>query len=121
MTPSSVSIRSLALAALVAAPLAAQSSIAPPPRFADPDRIAKLTTALPEIDRLMREFAEKNEVPGIGYGIVVDGRLLHAGAVGLREVPSKAPVDTGSVFRIASMTKSFTALAILQLRDAGKL
>src|SRR5207247_8151939 len=35
--------------------------------------------------------------------------------------PSNAPVAAGTVFRIASMTKSFTALAILKLRDEGKL
>jgi CubicO group peptidase (beta-lactamase class C family) len=43
------------------------------------------------------------------------------GTHGLREVPSRAPVDSATVFRIASMTKSFTAAAVLQLRDAGKL
>lgn len=89
--------------------------------FTDPDRIAKLRSALPEIDRIAREFVEKNHVPGAAWGIVVDGRLLHAGVAGLREVPSKSPVDTGTVFRIASMTKSFTAAAILRLRDEGKL
>ncbi len=98
-----------------------RGSVAPPARFADTDRIQKLRSAVPEVDRLMREFMEKNRVPGIGYGIIVDGQLLHANAMGLREVPSKAPVDTTSVFRIASMTKSFTALAILQLRDEGRL
>ncbi len=98
---------------------AAQSSIAPPARFTDPDRVAKLRAALPQVDSAMRAFAMQNRVPGIAYGVIVDGKLLHVAALGLREVPSKAIVDTSSVFRIASMTKSFTALSILQLRDAG--
>ena len=85
------------------------------------DRLAKLESSFPEIDRLMIAFAERSKVPGIAYGVVVDGKVVHIGTWGLREVPSKAPVDSSSVFRIASMTKSFTALAILQLRDAGKL
>jgi CubicO group peptidase (beta-lactamase class C family) len=89
--------------------------------FGDPDRIAKLERVMPEVDRLMREFADRSHVPGIAYGIIVDGTILHAGAVGLRDVAARSPVDTGTVFRIASMTKSFTALAILQLRDAGQL
>ena len=113
-----VSVHS-ALAALVlvvgAGPLSAQAS------FADADRLAKLRTALPEIDRLVGDFAEKAHVPGVAYGIIVDGRLIHAGVSGLREVPSRSPVDTGTVFRIASMTKSFTAAAILKLRDEGRL
>jgi CubicO group peptidase (beta-lactamase class C family) len=70
---------------------------------------------------MMRAFAERARVPGIAYGIVVDGRLAHVGTAGVRELSSRAPVDTGTVFRIASMTKSFTALAILQLRDEGRL
>ena len=44
-----------------------------------------------------------------------------SGVTGLRDVGAKAPVDTNSVFRIASMTKSFTAMAIMRLRDEGKL
>jgi CubicO group peptidase (beta-lactamase class C family) len=118
----------LALGATLAlAPCAASaqtahtSSIAPPARFADPQRLAKLSAAFPEIDRLMRGFAERSRVPGIAYGIVVDGRLVHVGTAGYRELSSRAPVDSSTVFRIASMTKSFTALAILQLRDAGRL
>ncbi|MCA0374707.1 MAG: beta-lactamase family protein [Gemmatimonadetes bacterium] len=112
---------SLGAASLGAASLGAQSSVAPTPRFTDPDRIAKLTRAMPTVDSIMRAFAERARVPGIAYGVVVDGKLLHVAAAGLREVPSRAAVDTSTVFRIASMTKSFTALAILQLRDAGKL
>ena len=90
-------------------------------RFTDPRRLAKLRTAYPAIDRLVRDFAERSHVPGVAYGIVVDGRLAHIRAAGYRELASRAPVDTGTVFRIASMTKSFTAAAILRLRDEGRL
>ena len=85
------------------------------------DRLDRLRAAFPAIDSLMRAHAERTHVPGIAYGVVVDGRLVHVGTHGLREAPSRAPVDSTTVFRIASMTKSFTAAAILQLRDAGKL
>ncbi len=100
---------------------ASLSSHAPPPRFSDAGRSAKLAGAFPEIDRLMRTFAESSNVPGIAYGIIIDGKLAHIGTAGLRDVAAKSMVDTSTVFRIASMTKSFTALSILQLRDAGKL
>ena len=113
--------RAALLSTIASVSAAAQSSIAPPARFTDPDRVTKLRAALPQVDSVMRAFATNSRVPGIAYGVIVDGKLLHVAALGLREVPSKAAVDTSSVFRIASMTKSFTALSILQLRDAGKL
>lgn len=97
------------------------SSIAPPARFSDADRAAKLATAYPAIDSMMRGFAERARVPGIGYAVIVDGKIAHVGVAGLREVATRSPVDTATVFRIASMSKSFAAVAILQLRDAGRL
>ena len=93
----------------------------PPPVFTDAQRVAKLESAFPEIDRLFEAFAGQARVPGVAYGIVIDGRLAHSGAVGYRDVGAKAPVDADTVFRIASMTKSFTALCIMRLRDEGKL
>src|SRR5215204_1234040 len=94
---------------------------APEPRFADPDRRAKLAAAYPEIDRLFKDYATSAHVPGAAWGIIIDGQLAHTGVTGYRDVPSKAPVTPDTVFRIASMTKSFTAIAILKLRDEGKL
>ena len=100
---------------------ARSNSIAPPARFNDPDRISKLSSAFPQIDEMMRRFADQARVPGIAYGIVVDGKVVHIGTAGMRDVTAGKPVDTSTVFRIASMTKSFTAVAILQLRDEGGL
>jgi len=104
-----------------AALLSATAAAAQPPRFSDPDRRAKLASAYPEIDRLMKEFAGRTHVPGAAWGVIVDGELVHSGATGFRELATKTPVDADTVFRIASMTKSFTAMAILKLRDDGKL
>jgi CubicO group peptidase (beta-lactamase class C family) len=58
--------------------------------------------------------------PGLAYGIVIDGELVHAAGLGERRLGGPPP-DARTVFRIASMTKSFTASAILSLRDEGAL
>ena len=123
--------RSIVFAALLVATLVSprtalaqsdrMSSRAPAAAFASPERLAKLSEALPEIDRLVRDFAEREHVPGVAYGILVDGKVAHTGVHGVRNVATGAPVERDTVFRIASMTKSFTAAAILQLRDDGKL
>jgi CubicO group peptidase (beta-lactamase class C family) len=92
-----------------------------PAAQAPSDRAARLRAAIPDIDSLFAAFAERNHVPGIAYGILIDGSLVHTGRVGTRQLPGRSPIDDDTVFRIASMTKSFTALCILKLRDEGRL
>lgn len=108
------------LAAVVTA-AGVHAATIPPPQFADPQRRAKLAGGFAGVDRIFREFAERMHVPGAAWGIVIDGELAHAGSTGHRDVKSGAAVDADTVFRIASMTKSFTAMSILKLRDEGKL
>ncbi|HXW47313.1 MAG TPA: serine hydrolase domain-containing protein [Streptosporangiaceae bacterium] len=72
------------------------------------------------IDEIAARFAARGGQPGVAFGIVAGGELVHGGGLGERFAGGPAP-DVGTVFRIASMTKSFTASAILALRDAGDL
>lgn len=107
-------------AVLLTATLGASESY-PPPRFADPGRVAKLQSAMPEIDRLFRAYATDRKIPGMVWGVVIDNQLALVGSLGVRDRASQAPVTPDTAFRIASMTKSFTALAVLKLRDEGRL
>jgi CubicO group peptidase (beta-lactamase class C family) len=93
----------------------------PPARFADPGRAAKLAAGFPAVDQAFREFAARSRVPGLAWGVIVDEQLAHTGAVGVRDTAGGGEVGPDTVFRIASMTKSFTALAVLILRDEGRL
>ena len=93
----------------------------PSPRFTDPERPAKLGAAMPQVDDVFRKYAETQGVPGMVWGVVIDGKLVHVQSTGVRNRTTKEPVTPDTVFRIASMTKSFTTLAILKLRDGGKL
>ena len=92
-----------------------------PPAFTDADRLKKLEAAFPIVEKLYRERAEKYHYPGTAFGIVVDGKLVYSGGFGYANVAQKIPATPKSMFRIASMSKSITAMAILKLRDAGKL
>jgi CubicO group peptidase (beta-lactamase class C family) len=75
----------------------------------------------PQVDATFRSFQEQAHVPGLSWGIVADGRLAHVGQSGVQDLKAKRPVNAETLFRIASMSKAFTALAILKLRDEGKL
>ncbi len=92
-----------------------------PATFNDPTRLARIKNAIPVIEKMYKAFSIANHVPGYAYGIVVDGQLLYKGADGYANLEEKIPATTSSMFRIASMSKSFTSLAILHLRDAGKI
>jgi CubicO group peptidase (beta-lactamase class C family) len=73
-----------------------------------------------DVEALAASYQRRGGQPGLAYGIVIDGELVHAAGLGERHLGGPPP-DAGTVFRIASMTKSFTAAAILALRDDGLL
>jgi CubicO group peptidase (beta-lactamase class C family) len=108
----------LALAALVSCasgpPAQTTSGGANPPAVA-------LDKLVPDIDAAFIKFQQDKHFPGMVWGIVQNGRLVHVGATGVQDLVSARPVNADSLFRIASMSKAFTALAILKLRDDGKL
>lgn len=60
-------------------------------------------------------------VPGVSFGVVIDGTVVFAKGYGVREVGKPALVNTSTLFAIGSMTKSFTATAIAAMVDDGKL
>jgi CubicO group peptidase (beta-lactamase class C family) len=91
------------------------------PIFTDKDRLQKIQAAMPVIDNLFKAHAEKNHFPSFVWGLVVDGKLIHTGNTGYSNIDKKIAASTNTNFRIASMTKSFTSMCILKLRDEGKL
>ncbi len=74
----------------------------------------------PAADAIVSNYFGRGGQPAICYGIVADGALVHAAGFGARALGGPPP-DAGTVFRIASMSKSFTASAVLLLRDEGLL
>jgi CubicO group peptidase (beta-lactamase class C family) len=74
-----------------------------------------------DIDAACAEFAGQERLPGLVAGIVREGRLVHVACVGRADLEAGRPVREGTAFRIASMTKHMTALALLVLRDRGRL
>jgi len=97
------------------------SAMYQPPYFEDSLRAEKILKYKSVIDSIFKQSAHANHNPAIAYGIVVDDQLIYANATGYSNLEKKIPADNKSRFRIASMTKSFTAMAILRLRDEGKL
>ena len=58
---------------------------------AAPAAPAALDTLIPAIDAHFAGYIEKSHVPGLVYGIVRDGRLIHVGAMGVQDLDAKRP------------------------------
>lgn len=81
----------------------------------------KLTEELASFDRMMRGFMKTHCVPGAAIAVTDHGRLVFARGYGYADVGKKTKVTPTSLFRIASISKPITAVAILQLVEQGKL
>jgi CubicO group peptidase (beta-lactamase class C family) len=85
--------------------------------FAQKSKAVLQTRLEPIIERTMRE----NRIPGLAIGVVKDGRVIYAKGFGATKPDNKQPITTQSVFNLASITKLFTATAIMQLVEQGKI
>src|SRR5450759_2289440 len=77
--------------------------------------------AIRSLDARFARLRDEARIPGVAWGIVSHGSLVHAGGAGTTRHGEDRRPDARSVFRIASMTKSFTASTVLLLRDEGHL
>ncbi len=109
------------IAALLIAGLPVQAFAQMPTPTPAPDA-ARIEALGPSLDAYFERYRTEQHIPGLVYGIVADGRLVYVRTMGslAPEEPART-VTPDSLFRIASMSKAFTALAILKLRDAGRL
>ena len=79
-----------------------------------PDRIAR-------IHKAMQGFVDRKEVGGVVTLVAREGKLVDVHAVGFQDVEGKKPMRTDTIFRIASMTKPITSVAVMMLYEEGKL
>jgi N-acyl-D-amino-acid deacylase len=76
---------------------------------------------LGSFDRMMGEFMEKHHPPGAALAVTDHGRLIYARGFGQADTEQGRPVSPTSLFRIASISKPITAVAVLRLAEQGKL
>jgi beta-lactamase class C len=91
---------------------------APPPR-AQPSDVSKETLAA--FDAAVEPLRQALDVPGVAVAIVKHGKTVFAKGYGLRDIESGEPVTTETVFRIGSITKSFSSTLVATLVDDGAL
>lgn len=62
-----------------------------------------------------------DRIPGVSAAIVYDQEVLWSGGYGFADLSKKTPAEAGTIYSICSISKLFTSIAVMQLRDAGKL
>src|SRR3954471_5890947 len=74
-----------------------------------------------ELARLVAQEQHTSRLPSVAAAVLRDGEIVWETAVGVADVAAQRDATTDTQYRLGSITKSFTAAAIMQLRNAGKL
>ncbi|MBI2188930.1 MAG: beta-lactamase family protein [Acidobacteria bacterium] len=73
------------------------------------------------VDAVLSGAVARGEIPGVVAMAATRTGAIYEGAFGVADLPSRTPLQTGAIFRIASMTKPITSVALMQLVEAGRL
>ncbi len=79
------------------------------------------TKSGPQIDQVLREAVDEKKLPGIVAMVAVGDHVIYQGAAGKRDTIKNIPMTVDSIFRIASMTKPITSVAVMQLVESGRV
>ena len=90
-------------------------------RSAWPARRQRIAGWLPEVEQMVQRQVSEHEIPSLVVGLLVDGELLWWRGYGVRDLEQGGPVTAHTVYRIGSITKVITGMALLRLRDEGRL
>ena len=72
-------------------------------------------------DQVIPDFMRKYSIPGGAVAVMRDGKLVYARGFGYADVENKTPVQPDALFRIASVSKTFTSAAIMTLVEDGEM
>ena len=81
---------------------------------------AQIEKTLGEMDDLLIEAFNKQPLPGLAVGVVHQGKLVYNKAFGFADLETEKPVDMDTIFRIMSISKTFTSIGIMQLWEGEK-
>ena len=81
---------------------------------------AERSDASAQVDKLFDVFVESAQ-PGAAVMVIRDGEIVHARGYGLADLETQRAIDANTAFRLGSVSKQLTALAIMQLAEQGKL
>ena len=89
--------------------------------MAAPEDVGVSAERLQEIAPTLQGYVDKGQLPGFLTVIARKGKIAHFETIGMRDVENKKPVEPDTIFRIYSMSKPITSVAVMVLYDEGRL
>jgi len=77
------------------------------------------TNAWDQFEAKVKQIMDENGIVGAAVAVARDGETIYSSSFGLRSIEQRLPVNQDTIFGVASISKSFTALAMSQLQDRG--
>jgi CubicO group peptidase (beta-lactamase class C family) len=99
----------------------APSAAAPAPPSSTPESVGLGSDRLARLHRTMQGFVDRREAAGIVTLIAREGKVVDVHAAGFQDLDSRSPLKGDTIFRIMSMTKPITSVAVMMLVEEGKL
>lgn len=115
-----IRVASILLVPMIATPLALAAATNHVTRLRAADAL-EVREALVKLDIWLEGQRLKNDLPGFSVGVVHDQELIWSKGYGYADVTNKIPATDQTLYRVASITKTFTATAVMQLVEQGKL
>jgi CubicO group peptidase (beta-lactamase class C family) len=105
----------LLLAFLLSTPVFSQGL---PP--GEPEAVGMSSDRLRRLDSVMQSFVDEGRLPGVLTMIARHGRVVHFETCGMRDIEAGKPMEKDTIFRIYSMTKPITSVAVMMLCEEGR-
>ena len=88
--------------------------------MAVPEAVGVSTERLERIRPVMQGYVDDGNLPGFLTVVARHGKIVHFETIGMRDVENKKPVEPDTIFRIYSMSKPITSVAVMMLYEEGR-
>ena len=89
--------------------------------FAIPEALGFLPDSLHQVDSLLQEYTDRQWIPGAVALVARNGKIIYETTAGFQDPDEGIPLERDHIFRLASMTKPVTAVAVMQLVERGEI
>lgn len=87
--------------------------------FAAPESVGLSSAGLEKVTQHLQQHIDDGEISGVVAAVIRDGKIVYSKALGQRDIEKSLPMTDSTLFRIYSMTREITSVAVLQLYEQG--